>query len=202
MFVIRNSIIILDKGSYFSKQFVGNPEENSFGAFLQFLFSCGHLFVSSRAENEVHWVVKYLGNLCVCDLCDVIYFPRWGIGYDDQWIIISQYHTLGILVRATQTNDQKYSYNTITVVLATELLKLFISIILYWSNHSIVHLCRDIAKDLLTLALYLVPALLYTLYNNLAFVNLANFDPTTYFLLLQFRVVITGVLFQVMKGQL
>lgn len=47
------------------------------------------------------------------------------------------------------------------------------------------------------LALYFVPAFLYCLYNNLAFVNLSTFDPTTYYLLLQLRVVITGVLFQV-----
>lgn len=46
------------------------------------------------------------------------------------------------------------------------------------------------------LALYLVPALLYCLYNNLAYVNLAHFDPTSYYLLLQFRVAITGILFQ------
>lgn len=43
---------------------------------------------------------------------------------------------------------------------------------------------------------YLVPASLYCLYNNLAFRNLMHFDPTTYFLLLQLRVFITGVLFQ------
>lgn len=47
------------------------------------------------------------------------------------------------------------------------------------------------------LALYLVPAFLYCLYNNLAFYNLSTFDPTTYFILLQLRVVITGVLFQI-----
>lgn len=46
------------------------------------------------------------------------------------------------------------------------------------------------------LLLYFVPAFLYCLYNNLAFVNLSTFDPTTYYLLLQLRVVITGVLFQ------
>lgn len=45
--------------------------------------------------------------------------------------------------------------------------------------------------------MYLIPACLYCIYNNLAFVNLSKFDPTTYFLLLQFRVVVTGVLFQV-----
>jgi Nucleotide-sugar transporter. len=45
--------------------------------------------------------------------------------------------------------------------------------------------------------LYFVPAFLYCLYNNLAFVSLSAFDPTTYYLLLQFRVVVTGIIFQV-----
>lgn len=47
------------------------------------------------------------------------------------------------------------------------------------------------------LKFYMVPSLLYCVYNNLAFVNLLRFDPTTYYLLLQFRVVITGLIFQV-----
>lgn len=47
--------------------------------------------------------------------------------------------------------------------------------------------------------LYFVPAAMYCLYNNLQFVNLATYDPTTYFLLLQMRVVVTGVVFQVMS---
>ncbi|XP_033225077.1 UDP-galactose transporter senju isoform X4 [Belonocnema kinseyi] len=60
--------------------------------------------------------------------------------------------------------------------------------------------CEDF-ENLLTL--YMVPSSLYCLYNNLAFLNLATFDPTTYFLLLQFRVVITGIVFQVIfKKQL
>ena len=50
---------------------------------------------------------------------------------------------------------------------------------------------------LTVLLLYLVPSFLYCLYNNLAFVNLSTYDPTTYYLLLQFRVVVTGVIFQV-----
>lgn len=65
--------------------------------------------------------------------------------------------------------------------------------------------CRNTFRSLITnvisgykiLVLYMVPAFLYCLYNNLSFYNLAVFDPTTYYLLLQFRVVITGVLFQV-----
>ena len=45
---------------------------------------------------------------------------------------------------------------------------------------------------------YLIPSALYCLYNNLIFVNLKAYDPTTYFMLLQFRVVVTGVLFQIL----
>lgn len=45
--------------------------------------------------------------------------------------------------------------------------------------------------------LYLVPATLYCLYNNLSFLNLSSFDPTTYFVLLQLKVLVTGLLFQV-----
>ncbi|KAL1139240.1 hypothetical protein AAG570_006226, partial [Ranatra chinensis] len=45
--------------------------------------------------------------------------------------------------------------------------------------------------------LYFVPAVLYCAYNNLTYLNLSTFDPTTYFILLQLRVVITGVVFQI-----
>lgn len=41
-----------------------------------------------------------------------------------------------------------------------------------------------------------MPAFLYCLYNNLAFVNLSIFDPTSYFILLQLRVILTGIVYQ------
>jgi solute carrier family 35 (UDP-sugar transporter), member A1/2/3 len=56
---------------------------------------------------------------------------------------------------------------------------------------------NNVIKGSNVLILYIVPAFLYCLYNNLAFHNLSVFDPTTYFLLLQLRVVITGILFQI-----
>lgn len=46
------------------------------------------------------------------------------------------------------------------------------------------------------LGLYLIPAGLYALYDVLSYVNLRQFDAPTYFLLLQFRLVVTGVLHQ------
>lgn len=103
----------------------------------------------------------------------------------------------GIFVTASQESNNSYSYNTVTVVLLTEILKLIVSTCLYCRENNLPSLVRDVRKDRHVLALYMVPAFLYCLYNNLAFVNLATFDPTTYYLLLQLRVVVTGVLFQI-----
>ncbi|XP_030384051.1 UDP-galactose transporter senju [Scaptodrosophila lebanonensis] len=103
----------------------------------------------------------------------------------------------GIFVTASQESNNSYSYNTVTVVLLTEVFKLIVSTCLYCRENNLKSLVRDVHKDRNVLALYMVPAFLYCLYNNLAFVNLATFDPTTYYLLLQLRVVVTGILFQI-----
>uniref|UniRef100_A0A1A9WK72 Uncharacterized protein n=1 Tax=Glossina brevipalpis TaxID=37001 RepID=A0A1A9WK72_9MUSC len=116
------------------------------------------------------------------------------------FIIFTLYISLfvghGIFVTASQEPDNSYGYNTVTVVLLTEVLKLFISITLYCKEHALTSLIGDMRKDFNVMLLYCVPAFLYCLYNNLSFVNLATFDPTTYNLMLQLRVVITGILFQ------
>ncbi|XP_028968957.1 UDP-galactose transporter senju [Galendromus occidentalis] len=102
-----------------------------------------------------------------------------------------------ILVKASQTN-RSYSYNVTCVVMLTELLKLVLSTVLYLKDHNFPTLCCEVSKYRKVLLLYFVPALLYCFYNNLAFRNLQHFDPTTYNLLMQFRVVITGIVFQVL----
>ncbi|OWZ22624.1 Drug/Metabolite Transporter [Phytophthora megakarya] len=48
------------------------------------------------------------------------------------------------------------------------------------------------------LLLYFIPSGLYVVYDVLSYVNLRAFDAATYFLLLQFRLVVTGVLHQMM----
>ncbi|XP_043228826.1 UDP-galactose transporter senju-like isoform X2 [Amphibalanus amphitrite] len=106
----------------------------------------------------------------------------------------------GILVTATKNKDNSYDYNTVTVVILTEFTKLFMSLALYlhkqkWQLSALV---EGIIANRRACLLYLVPAVLYCIYNMLTFVNLKAFDPTTYFLLLQLRVVVTGVMFQVL----
>ncbi|GAB6021108.1 hypothetical protein CHUAL_003741 [Chamberlinius hualienensis] len=104
----------------------------------------------------------------------------------------------GILVTATKSTDGTYNYNTTVVVLLTESVKLVIACFLYIRDQSTKSLISEIFVNVKVLGWYTVPAALYAAYNNLAFVNLSAFNPTTYFLLLQFRVVVTGILFQVL----
>ncbi|CAH0560170.1 unnamed protein product [Brassicogethes aeneus] len=103
----------------------------------------------------------------------------------------------GLLVTASQKSDNKYDYNIVTVVLLTEVLKLIASSILYCKDFPVKSLVIDVVKNKTVLLLYFIPAFLYCLYNNLSFINLSTFDPTTYYLLLQLRVVVTGILFQI-----
>lgn len=127
---------------------------------------------------------------------------NWGELFPGRWspVIFISYIALfinqGILVTWSQRSG-RYEYNIVAVVLMTEVLKLVISAALYCKDNSILTLLRETRKNKKVLLLYMIPALLYCLYNNLAFVNLARFDPTTYYVLLQLRVVLTGIIFQV-----
>ncbi|KAH0955300.1 hypothetical protein HN011_002650 [Eciton burchellii] len=102
----------------------------------------------------------------------------------------------GILVTWSQRSG-RYEYNIVIVVLMTEVLKLFMSTTLYCKDNHILNLLQEIKNNKKVLLLYMIPAFLYCLYNNLAFINLARFDPTTYYILLQLRVVLTGIIFQI-----
>ncbi|KAL0101560.1 hypothetical protein PUN28_018999 [Cardiocondyla obscurior] len=127
---------------------------------------------------------------------------NWGELFPGRWspVIFISYIALfinqGILVTWSQRSG-RYEYNIVAVVLMTEVLKLVISTALYCKDNSILTLLQETRKNKKVLLLYMIPALLYCLYNNLAFVNLARFDPTTYYVLLQLRVVLTGIIFQV-----
>jgi len=105
--------------------------------------------------------------------------------------------TQGLAVTATQNPDHKYEYNTATVVLLGEAFKLVAAIVIHVFNNSWNEFKIEIVERRKLFVLYFAPAALYCLYNNLQFTSLTWFDPTSYFVLMQFRVVITGVLFQI-----
>ncbi|KJE88990.1 UDP-galactose transporter [Capsaspora owczarzaki ATCC 30864] len=104
----------------------------------------------------------------------------------------------GLLITASKNAQNGYNYNMTTVVLLTELLKMLLAIGLFVRSHSFKRYFEEAKKHRRMLLFYTVPAFLYCLYNNLTFVNLSNYDPTSYFLLLQLRVVVTGVVFQIL----
>ncbi|KAF6036370.1 hypothetical protein EB796_005315 [Bugula neritina] len=103
----------------------------------------------------------------------------------------------GILVTASKQGGG-YAYNTTIAVFLTECVKIIAALAMYIKDTGVSQLIPEAKKHIKVCLLYFVPAGLYTAYNNLSFVNLQHFDPTTYFLLLQFRVVVTGIIFQVL----
>lgn len=104
----------------------------------------------------------------------------------------------GILITATKDKKSGYPYNPTTMVFLTEFLKLIVAGGLYAKEAGLIALFGDVLKHSKLTLSYFIPAFLYCLYNNLAYTNLASYDPTTYYLLLQFRVVVTGIIFQIL----
>ncbi|KAH9631224.1 hypothetical protein HF086_005995 [Spodoptera exigua] len=116
----------------------------------------------------------------------------------------------GVFVTASKTENGDYDYNTTLVVFLSELLKLVASAFLYTYKKDVCtkknkpyavyinkpHLFKAIVMNYELLLMYFIPSLLYCFYNNLAFINLSHYDPTSYYILLQFRVVLTALLFQ------
>ena len=118
-------------------------------------------------------------------------------------VYMALFITQGLTVTATQKPDHKYEYNTATVVLLAETAKLITSIVIYVCQNSWQDFKVEVKQRTSLFGYYFVPAVLYCLYNNLQFTSLSWFDPTSYFVLMQFRVVVTGVLFQfIFKKQL
>lgn len=89
------------------------------------------------------------------------------------------------------------------VVFAQEGLKLIFSVCIFLATEgSISSLRVQLFTHKSLMVLYVVPAVLYSVYNNLTFVGLEIFDPATYFVLMQFRVVFTAIMSVLILGKL
>lgn len=115
------------------------------------------------------------------------------------WSYITLFVSQGLLVKAVHRSDI-HGFNPVVVVLLTETVKLFIclSIYLLRPQGCLSNLVTDVKKNRGLLLLYLVPSFLYCLYNNLTYVNLELFDLTTYYCLMQFRIVLTAIIYQIL----
>lgn len=112
---------------------------------------------------------------------------------------ISLFVSQGLLVKASQ-RSRIAGFKSSIVVLLTEFLKLIICTVVHLSRSkwSLRNLIVDIRLNRNLVVLYLVPAFLYCLYNNLTFTNLERLDLATYQCLMQFRIVLTAIIYQIL----
>lgn len=106
----------------------------------------------------------------------------------------------GILVHRANKNVK---FESSSIVLIQELFKLIISVSLFRLNDGpISSFIRQVSGNLNLCMWYFVPAVLYAIYNNLTFLGLSLFDPATYFVLMQFRIVLTGLISIMLLGKI
>jgi len=89
-----------------------------------------------------------------------------------------------------------YAYNPTTTILLAEILKFFISIaMMYYQG---IEIGFRLKKDTLP---YCAPALIYFVQNNLVFLALIYVDATTYQVLVNLKIITTGILFRFVLGK-
>ncbi|CAI5738766.1 unnamed protein product [Hyaloperonospora brassicae] len=102
---------------------------------------------------------------------------------------------------------QSVRFNSASAVVLQSLLKLLLATCMYMTSDTRVteplatrfwSMMAQVREHCNLLLLYLIPSALYVVYDVLSYVNLRAFDAATYFLLLQFRLVVTGILHQMM----
>jgi UDP-sugar transporter A1/2/3 len=98
-------------------------------------------------------------------------------------------------------------FNSACAVVLQSLLKLLLASYMYLSADTpaaeplalrVRQLITQARENRALLLLYFIPSGLYVVYDVLSYINLRAFDAATYFLLLQFRLVVTGLLHQMM----
>ena len=103
-----------------------------------------------------------------------------------------------LLVYGSQLKGAR-RYNAASVVMLTEFTKLIMAITMYRTKDgSVTDMKVATVGNWLLFVKYAVPAVLYCAVNYLSYKNLTQFDPGTYNVLMQLKIVGTGLCFQVM----
>lgn len=104
-----------------------------------------------------------------------------------------------LLIRSSRTGSD-YSYDFVGVVLLTEVAKFVLSFFFHFSTISPQNYLTEIGVIVSQWRMgiyFAVPALIYGIYNSLFFLNLTFFDPVSYRVLINIRILWSGVLFQI-----
>jgi len=105
--------------------------------------------------------------------------------------------TQPLLVTLSQNEHGTLDYNPVSSTLFTEMLKIIISssFLVSGGHHT------SVVFDPKELVQYSIPAIIYSVNNNLVFVILQYMNPTTFQLLSQLKTVFTGLLFRIFLGR-
>jgi solute carrier family 35 (UDP-sugar transporter), member A1/2/3 len=110
------------------------------------------------------------------------------------FLYVSLWTTQGLLIHYFHSTDVHVT--SFELVLMQELIKLVVSAFFSWRETP-----RGNKKIPASIWWYAVPAVLYTMYNNLTYIGLERFPPSTYFVLMQLRIVATGIVSVLMLGR-
>ncbi|KAL1463704.1 hypothetical protein WDU94_015432 [Cyamophila willieti] len=81
----------------------------------------------------------------------------------------------GLIISASQDQNNGYEYNYIVVVLLTDLLKLIVSFLLFIRTNPFSLFVSQITHNHKLLWLYLIPAGLYCIYNNYSLITVLGY---------------------------
>ncbi|XP_046916305.2 UDP-galactose transporter senju [Dermatophagoides farinae] len=115
------------------------------------------------------------------------------------FVIQSQLIKLIHVDTATSNYMMMISTTTIhptTIVLATEILKLLLAISIYVKDNDFRYIPNELFGHNRLLLLSCIPAILYCIVNNLQFINMSHYDPVTYSVWMQCRLIATGIVYQ------
>jgi UDP-sugar transporter A1/2/3 len=107
----------------------------------------------------------------------------------------------GLLTSASKNTDGSYSYNFATVPFFAEATKLAISWYLLKNQRASDPGSVQMTKDPKTVALFVVPSIIYMFHNNVQFFFLKYVDPATYQILGNLKIVSTGLLLRVVLSR-
>jgi drug/metabolite transporter (DMT)-like permease len=112
------------------------------------------------------------------------------------YILISINSTL--LIRNARGEDGTYPFHQTTVVIMVECVKICMASALYLKSHNwdVAAFKHALLNNKALFVKNAIPAILYGFYNNLTYFNLQNYDAAAFYILMQLKTALTGMMYK------
>ena len=112
-------------------------------------------------------------------------------------IIVTSYVLLWVsytfLIRVSREDDGSYEFNPLVIILMTEFCKSAVSFSLLCYQSRLSEATKQLTSNWREGRHFAIPAFIYALYNSLSYVNLKLFTPIEFKVLLNIRILLTGL---------